>query len=156
MSGFILQNFSEHKKDKFPIGKIMYIYFEKPVLARKDDIIIESEMTIADLLIKIGFFKNIKDYENFNKFYNIYKNGKKLPYTTKILGSDDTLSVNIQDGDRVTIFDPQHPLSTDYGRKQSSKRKSGKRSSRKRSSRKRKSRKRSSRKRKSGKRKSRK
>jgi len=169
-AGFILQNFSnKNKKEipKLPFGKKIFIYLTLPYIFHGDNpedfIYIEEGMTIADLLIKIGFFKNIEQYEKQRKLYKIVKNSiKELPYTMEILGIDDpsTGHTNIQDTDSITIQDnitkPSPGL--DYGRKQSYKRnsrkKSRKRSSRKRSSRKRKLGKRKSGKRKSGKRKS--
>ena len=179
MSGFILQNFSNKKLiPKLPFGERIFIYFTKPYVFRGDNpenfIYIEEEMTIddhllpkkkmtiADLLIEIGFFKDREQYERQRTLYKIVKNGiTELPYSMEILGMDDPGRRNIEDIDIIRIQDNieekkktspsgipiQKFYDLDYGKKRSSRRSSRKRKSRKRSSRKRKSGKRSSRKR---------
>jgi hypothetical protein len=144
MSGFILQNFSKNKK--LPFAKKIFIYFEKPCRYTEGDIFIDNDkMDFAGLLIKIGFFKDIEDYERQGRFYRLQKGLKNVvPYQTQILGIDDpsTGRANIQDIDIITIQDniatplPIDPPHLDYGRKRSTKRKSRKRGSKRSSKRK--------------------
>ena len=144
MSGFILQNFSKNKK--LPYGKKIFIYFLKPSRYTEGDIFIDNdEMDFAGLLIKIGFFKDIEDYERQGRLYRLEKGIENVvPYQTQILGIDDpsTGRANIQDLDTITIQDnittplPIDPPHLDYGRKRSTKRKTRKRGSKRSSKRK--------------------
>jgi hypothetical protein len=137
MSGFILQNFSKNKK--LPFGKKIFIYFLKPDRYTEGDIFIDNDkMDFAGLLIKIGFFKDIEDYERQGRLYRLEKGIENVvPYQTQILGIDDpsTGRANIQDLDTITIQDnittplPIDPPHLDYGRKRSTKRKTRKRGS---------------------------
>ena len=144
MSGFILQNFSKNKK--LPYGKKIFIYFLKPSRYTEGDIFIDNdEMDFAGLLIKIGFFKDIEDYERQGRLYRLEKGIENVvPYQTQILGIDDpsTGRANIQDLDTITIQDnittplPIDPPHLDYGRKRSTKRKTRKSGSKRSSKRK--------------------